>query len=434
LFNVRRKVAALPVNFEINLPYGNTTQNLTIHADYEVDVIAPAPVKAGKDPLGIVSSALDQPIAGFGLDLFQGARSAVIAINDKTRPVLHHLLLPPLLQRLEHMSIPIDAIELLVATGTHLPASEEEIQRTYPAEIVSRYRFTSHDCDDQNELVYLGHTKRKTPVFVNRRFYESDLRIVTGNIEPHHFMGFSGGVKSAAIGLAGRITINKNHAMLVDPMAKAGLYETNPMRMDIEEIGELMDVHFALNTIQNDDLEIIHALAGQPKQVMQAAIPLSRQACQVPVDGLYDLVIASTGGYPKDINLYQAQKALTHAALITKSGGYVILVAECREGSGSRSCEVFLSDINSLQDVFLKFQSQGFQVGPHKAFQIAREAVRINLCLVSNLPDELVKQFFFHPAKSLELALKLALTDLPSNARIAVMPSATHTIPDVHSE
>jgi lactate racemase len=431
---MRRKVGTLPENIEMDLPYGSATLNLIISDGYQVDVIAPAPVKAERDPLGIVSSALDRPVAGFGLDRFRGARSAVIAINDKTRPVSHHLLLPPLLQRLEHMNIPSDAIELIVATGTHLPATDEEIQRTYPAEIVSRYRITSHDCDDQNQLINLGHTKSGTPVSVNRRFYESDLRIVTGNIEPHHFMGFSGGVKSAAIGLAGRKTININHAMLVDPMAKAGLYETNPMRMDIEEIGEMMDVHFALNTIQNDDLEIIHALAGQPKQVMQAAVPLSRQACQVPVAGLYDLVVASAGGYPKDINLYQAQKALTHAALITKSGGYVILVAECREGSGSRACEVFLSDIENIQDVFSKFHSQGFQVGPHKAFQIAREAARINLCLVSNLPDELVKQFFFRPAKSLQQALIIALSALPSDARVAILPSATHTIPDVHSE
>jgi lactate racemase len=431
---MRRKVGTLPENIEMDLPYGSATLNLIISDGYQVDVIAPAPVKAGRDPLGIVSSALDRPVAGFGLDRFRGARSAVIAINDKTRPVSHHLLLPPLLQRLEHMNIPSDAIELIVATGTHLPATDEEIHRTYPAEIVSRYRITSHDCDDQNQLINLGHTKSGTPVSVNRRFYESDLRIVTGNIEPHHFMGFSGGVKSAAIGLAGRKTININHAMLVDPMAKAGLYETNPMRMDIEEIGEMMDVHFALNTIQNDDLEIIHALAGQPKQVMQAAVPLSRQACQVPVAGLYDLVVASAGGYPKDINLYQAQKALTHAALITKSGGYVILVAECREGSGSRACEVFLSDIENIQDVFSKFHSQGFQVGPHKAFQIAREAARINLCLVSNLPDELVKQFFFRPAKSLQQALIIALSALPSDARVAILPSATHTIPDAHSE
>jgi lactate racemase len=424
----------LTETYVIDLPYGSSSCKLHISKELAVDIIAPLPVQAGENPDQIVSSALDAPIDDYSLEQFRSARSAVIAINDKTRPVLHHILLPPLLQRLERIGISTSAIELIVATGTHLPATQEEIESTYPAEIVRMYRITSHDCDDESQLVNLGTTAQGTPVTVNRRFYDADLRIVTGNIEPHHFMGFSGGVKSAAIGLAGRHTINTNHAMLVDPMAKAGLYAENPMRTDIEEIGEMMDVHFALNTIQNDDLEIIHALAGQPKRVMQSAIPLSRQACQVAVNCVYDLVIASAGGYPKDINLYQSQKALTHAALITKTGGWIILVAECREGSGSQSCEAFLSDIESLPEVFAKFKSEGFRVGPHKAFQIAREAGRVNLLMVSELPANLVRKFFFTPSNDLQQALYRALSCLPANPRVAVMPSATHTIPDVHLE
>jgi lactate racemase len=415
--------------FEIDLPYGSAFRRLSIPAELAVDIIAPIPVPASDHPQAMVEAALDDPIDGLKLDHFRGARSAAIAINDKTRPVLHEVLLPPLLKRLESIGIPSDAIELIVATGTHVPSTQPEIQNTYPVEVVQKYRITSHDCDDEAQLVTLGNTVRGTPVRVNRRFYESELRIVTGNIEPHHFMGFSGGVKSAAIGLAARDTINANHAMLVDPRTKAGLYEENPMRMDIEEIGEMMGVHFALNTIQNDNLEIIHALAGQPKRVMQAGIPHSRLACQVAVKGNYDIVVASAGGFPKDINLYQSQKALTHAAMITRTGGWIILAAECREGSGSRACEEFLSDIVTLHEVFEKFQKQGFRVGPHKAFQIAREAGRVNLLLVSDLPHDLVRKFFFTPANSLQQAYSAALAALPPNPRTAVMPSATHTIP-----
>jgi lactate racemase len=416
----------------IELPYGSSSCKLHLPEELAVDIIAPSFLKAGENPGQIVASALDDPIDDYSLEQFRGARSATIAINDKTRPVQHHVLLLPLLQRLEYIGIPTHAIELIVATGTHVPATQEEIEVTYPAEIVRKYRVTSHDCDNESQLVALGVTTQGTPVAINRRFFDADLRIVTGNIEPHHFMGFSGGVKSAAIGLAGRRTINTNHAMLVDPMAKAGLYTENPMRMDIEEIGEMMDIHFALNTIQNDDLEIIHALAGQPKRVMQTAITLSRKACQVAVSGLYDLVIASAGGYPKDINLYQSQKALTHAALITKTGGWIILVAECREGSGSQSCEAFLEGVHSIPEVFAKFQSEGFRVGPHKAFQIAREAGRVNLLMVSSLPATLVRKFFFTPADDLQQALSSALSSLIANPRVAVMPSATHTIPDTY--
>jgi lactate racemase len=414
---------------EFELPYGSAAKEISIADHYHIDLVQPTLHSAAADPVTVVEDALNAPLDDYFLEQFGGVRSAAIAINDKTRPVLHHILLPALLERLQHIGIPTGRVELIVATGTHTPASSQEIMDTYPADIVNRHRITSHDCDDLDELVDLGITRRGTPVQINRRFYEAELRIVTGNIEPHHFMGFSGGVKSAAIGLAGRSTINANHAMLIDPLTRAGLYDENPMRMDIEEIGSKIGIHFALNTIQNDHLEIIHAIAGHPESVMRTGILHSRSACQVPVRRQYDLVIASAGGYPKDINLYQAQKALTHAAMIVKDGGWIILAAECREGSGSQSCESFLSDVNDLREVFTKFQREGFRVGPHKAFQIAREAVRANLILVSDLPDELAQKFFFTPAKSIDDALEMALSQLPETVHIAVMPFATHTIP-----
>jgi lactate racemase len=431
---LNRKANGLLSIYDFDLPYGSGSQQVHISQQHVVDLVQPTPPEAAADPAAVIEAALCAPLDDYFLEQFRGAHTAAVAINDKTRPVLHHFLLPPLLKRLEGLDIPSGEISLIVATGTHTPASKQEILNTYPADIANRYNIISHDCDNANELVDLGVTQRGTPVLVNRRFYESDLRIVTGNIEPHHFMGFSGGVKSASIGLAGRSTINANHAMLIDPLTKAGLYYENPMRMDIEEIGRMIGVHYALNTIQNDHLDIVHAIAGHPESVMGAGILHSRSACQVPIQGGYDLVIASAGGFPKDINLYQAQKALTHAAMLVKDGGWIIAAAECREGSGSQSCETFLSDVDNLQEVFLKFQREGFRVGPHKAFQIAREAVRANLVLVSDLPDELARMFFFTPARSIQNALEMALAQLPEPARIAVMPFATHTIPYLSGE
>lgn len=416
-------------SLHIDLPYGDISAQVCVSSHYHVDIFAPGNASPLSDPFSAVVSALNDPIHGYSLEQFRAVRTAAIAVNDKTRPAAHHVLLPALLARLEHMGVPRNGIDLIVATGTHAPASAEEIYRTYPQEIVRDYRIQTHNCDDQNHLEHLGVTSRGTPVLVNRTFYAAELRIVTGNIEPHHFMGFSGGVKSAAIGLTARDTIHKNHAMLLDSRSKAGNYHENPMRMDVEEIGEMIGVHFALNTIQNDDLEIIHALAGHPKDVMEVGVPLSRQACQVEVRGLYDLVIASAGGYPKDINLYQSQKALTHAAMIAKDGGWVILVAECREGSGSRLCEQFLDGVDSPEGVGDKFQQEGFSIGPHKAYQIARDATRLNLFLVSDLPDDLARKFFFRPARSISQALEVILPCLPASARIAILPSATHTIP-----
>jgi nickel-dependent lactate racemase len=281
--------------------------------------------------------------------------------------------------------------------------------------------------------VYLGDTSRSTPVYANRIFVESDFKIAIGSLEPHHFMGYSGGAKSAAIGVTGRKTINHNHAMLVHPKATFGEYVENPMRQDVEEIGDLIDIDLAINSIPNEKKGVVDIVAGSPRGVMQRGIPISQKICQVPVaHANYDLVIASAGGYPKDINLYQAQKALTHACAITRDGGVVLLVAECIEGSGSAAFEAFVRDVQTPEEVFAKMEKVGFQVGPHKAFQIARQALRVDILLLCRgIPEELTKTFFIHPVSHIQAALEFAYRKFGTGLRIAVLPSATNTIPSI---
>ena len=307
-----------------------------------------------------------------------------------------------------------------------MPASE--LPKILPQALIDRYPVISHDCDAP-DLADLGQTSRSTPIRVNRRFMEADVRMVVGNIEPHHFMGFSGGVKTAAIGLAGRDTINRNHALLPHPLARAGHYEDNPMRLEVEEIGRRIGVHFALNAILNTEKQIAEALAGDPVAVMLAGIPVARSLCQVMVSQTFDLVIASTGGYPKDINFYQSQKALTHASMIARDGGVVILLAACQEGVGSEGYERFMEGLTSFQQVFEKFKQQGFVVGPHKAFQVARDASRVNILLVSELAPDRVRRLLLTPFSGIDEALAYARRLLPEKPRVAVMPIAVITIP-----
>ena len=230
-------------------------------------------------------------------------------------------------------------------------------------------------------------------------YHEADLRIVVGDIEPHQFMGFSGGVKSAAIGLAGKATINANHAMMSDPKAQIGRYDDNPCRQDVEEIGRMMGVHYALNAVLNEDRQIVRALAGDPVAVMQAGIPLVREVFQVAVAEPFDLMIVSPGGHPKDINLYQAQKALGHAALVTRPGGTVILAAACPEGTGSRSYETWMADpgMTSHEAVLARYHREGYHIGPHKAFQISRDASRVRLLFVSDMAPDFARHLLLNP-------------------------------------
>jgi len=410
------------------VPYGHGELSFELPDGYQADWIAPGDVPADEDPRSVVCEAVEHPLGGGSIDQFHGVRSAAIAINDKTRPVPHQFLLPPLLQWLEKLGLPPEKILLIVATGTHTPTPPEEFANILPQEILERYPVISHNTDDEGNLVDLGVTSRGTPVWVNKQYHDADLRIVVGNIEPHHFMGFSGGVKSAAIGLTGRNTINQNHIMLMDAQSRVAAYHS-PIRQDVEEIGQKIGVHLALNAVLNGKKQIVQAFFGEPVAVMLAGIPVARKICQTPVQGLYDLVIASVGGHPKDINLYQSQKALTHASMLTRDGGVAVLVAACPEGSGSATYEQFVNQVSSHQEAIARFKEMGFRVGPHKAYQIARDATRIHVILVSTMEEERVRRLLLAPASDIQSAIHQAFAFLPANARIAVLPRATNTIP-----
>lgn len=411
------------------LPYGKRTVEFSLPESWEVEWIAPQPVAGASDPAAAVEAALDNPIDGVGLKSLRGARSAAVAVNDKTRPVPLHLLLPPLLARLEAAGIPTERITLFFATGTHASMPPAEMAALLPPALAERYPLISHDCDAAGDLLSLGVTSYGTPVLCSRAFLQADFKIVTGNIEPHHFAGYSGGAKTFSIGLAGRQTIDRNHSLLLDPRSRTAEYEQNPLRQDIEEIGRMGGIDLALNAVLNEKKEIVQAFAGSPRGVMQAGIPLARSVCQTPTHSPYDMVIASVGGYPKDINLYQAQKALTHAALLTREGGPVILVAACPEGSGSPGYEAAMTQANSPADVLAKFDRDNFKVGPHKAFQFARILVRNPVILVSDLPADQVRRLHLIPASDAADALRLASERLPATARVAVLPRASNTIP-----
>jgi nickel-dependent lactate racemase len=416
------------------IPFGKI--NLPFQLKFPYDWYEPKDYPPASQPLSVVTQALQNPLSDPSLEWPNSTKRAAISINDKTRPVPYAFILPPLLDWLNEHGIPDEHIELFVATGTHTPATIEEIQTILPAVVLSRnkIRIFSHDCDDRKNLIFLGTTQRGTPVWVNKRFYQADLRIVTGNIEPHHFMGYSGGVKSAAIGLAGRQTINHNHAMLNDPLAFLGEYEQNPMRQDVEEIGSLMGIHLALNVILNANRQILAALFGTPRAVMEKGISISDDLWKVAVSQPYDLVIASAGGHPKDINLYQAQKAITHAALFARPGGVIILAAACPEGIGSQKALDFIDPMTTPDEVIFKFRQMDFQIGPHKAYQIALQAKRNHLILVSEMPHELVRKFFIIPANSIKQAVEIAQSLLPAQFSTVILPHATALLPKFQNQ
>lgn len=414
------------------LRYGNTHLDIDLPASFHVELIAPQQVEPLADIDQALRAILEAPLGELNWSHFSEAKSIGIAINDKTRPTSQPNPVNHLLDYLGELGIAKDKITLFISSGTHTPMAKEEWRLILDEDILAEYRVVAHDCD-RSPMTALGKTSYGTPILVNQRYYDCDCKLTVGNIEPHHFMGFSGGVKTAAIGLASRETINQNHAMLKRGQTRSGAYHTNPMRQDIEEIGSKMGVHFCLSTILDEQKRIMRVFFGDPRYVMQAAIPFVRQVFGAQVPAPYDLVIASPGGAPKDINLYQAQKGLTHAARIAKDDAWVILLAACPEGAGSAAYEDYVTRMPSHQAVLDDFNAGFFQVGPHKAFQIARDAVRVKVVLVSEMAPEKVNALKITPSQpdKLEPLFQWIATQLPADARVAIMPAATRTMAEV---
>ena len=239
------------------------------------------------------------------------------------------------------------------------------------------------------------------------------------------------GVKSASIGVCGRKTINANHRHLLHPDSIVGNFDTNPLRQDIEEIGRMVRVNYALNVVMSFEKEIVACFWGHPTDVIREGIKISRSVSMTTIGSKADLVIASAGGYPKDINLYQAQKAMTHASLVVRPGGIILLAAACEEGVGSQSYEDFMADIFTHQDVLTRFKQQGFQVGPHKAVQIAQIAQKHPILLLSQLQPEMVQKLLLTPVTTVKEGIEQALRIDPTIHSVTILPYAVSTIPKI---
>jgi nickel-dependent lactate racemase len=195
----------------------------------------------------------------------------------------------------------------------------------------------------------------------------------------------------------------------------------------------MVRVDLALNAILNRHKELVDAVAGRPEEVMRAGVEIARSIFEVEVARPADAVIVSPGGHPKDINLYQAQKARAHASLVAKRGAPIVLVAACPDGTGSEKYENWVRECTSNEDVLERFDREGFRVGPHKAFQIARDAAGRRVMLVSTMDAERVRRLLLEPMSSAQDAVDAVSASLPANAEVAVMPIANATVPRIRS-
>jgi nickel-dependent lactate racemase len=389
-------------------------------------ILVPQEHEESSSEARLLREALAQPIGTPRLrDLAEPGQGVVIVVSDLTRPCPSERLLPPVLDELAAAGISDDDVTVVAALGLHRLMTEAELKAAVGAEVYSRVRVINHDATD---TIRLGVTSVGTPVEIYRPVVEADLRICLGNLELHYFVGYSGGAKAILPGCASKDTVTANHAMMVRPEAAAGRLEGNPVRADIEEGVAMLGVDFILNVVVDGQHRILEAVAGNVTAAHRRGCELVARRSVGELDQPADIVLVSAGGYPKDLNLYQAQKALDNAAYAVRDGGVLILVAECPEGLGNRTFEAWMMEADS-PDALLERIQEEFVLGGHKAAAVAAVLKRVGVYMVSALPDDLARACGMVPFDNLDAALGAALGMLGPDSSVLVMPQGGSILP-----
>lgn len=403
------------------LKYGGGLLEFELPDASTVDVFEPREVARLSDPLGSLMSALDSPTGCSRLEDIPAPVSVAIAVPDETRPVPLKLLLPPLIERMIKAwpTLARDKITIVAGGGLHPPADGAQLARILPD--LGGCRIVSHDAEN-SPIISFGVTSRGTPVEINAEFGWAQFRMVIGMVDAHQFVGFTGGAKGVTIGCASAAMISANHKMMSSPAAYAGNIADNPVRQDLNESGRMAGVDLAVNVVMDAAKQPVAIMAGVPHLVMEEASRKTGDLYGLSFERPYDIVIASCGGLPKDICLYQAQKGLSTASACAAPGGKIVLLAKCGQGIGDDHYYNYVRRFSSDAELMKDFTGGEFRMGAHKGFLFARATTRFDVRVHSDLPDATLEECLLKPGKVQE-SVDAWLEEKP-DARIAVIKNA----------
>lgn len=418
----------------IEVPYGNGTMAAECPENAAVQIIDPVSAKPDKTEEALIEAALDHPIGTARLEqLVQRNTKVTVIVNDHTRPGPNAQMVASVMRRLHLAGISDEQVKVVIATGSHRAPTEAELVSLLGSKYASELEIHSHDCLDEKQNVYIGDTSSGMPIWIDKNVAEAEFIISTGLIAPHHAAGFSGGRKSILPGVAGIQTLRIHHSLPIRPFEPAmGYYEDNPFHMVALEAAEKVNLGFILNVVQDVKKQTIACVAGEVNAAHQAGVTICRESNTVEVSGLADVVIASPGGYPRDCNLYQAQKALSVAEVFGKQKECTfILCAEASDGIGEGHFKEWLEEAATPQSVIERFIREGFNVGNNKAFMFARALTKGRVIIVSDRLDEKeLNKMMLSWVPDLQTAVNQVCAG-KEQLRMIVLPRAVNIIPHV---
>lgn len=402
-----------------------------IEETHPVQELLPKHCPAVESEEAEVKRVLAHPIDSEKLsDIVKPGEKIVIITSDVTRPVPSWVIVPCLLEELEKAHISMKDVTIVFGLGSHRPMTEEEHRR-----LVGDNVYEKVTCIDSNpdDCIHMGTCQNGTSVDIFRTVAEADRRILVGNVEYHYFAGYSGGMKAIMPGVASRESIQSNHKNMIRPGSYAGNLEGNPVRDDIEEVAKYCPVDFIVNVVLDDHKQIAYAAAGHPVAAHRNACHFLDEIYKIQIGKPADVVIVSTGGYPKDINLYQAQKSIDNAKHAVREGGIMVVAASCKEGYGSDTFGRWIQNYDTPEERIQAIHEH-FELGGHKSAALGLVQLKCTIYLVTDMDDALVEKANMVPFHDLQTAIDAAFAKMGKDASAYIIPIGGSTLPMIQKQ
>ena len=425
-----------------HVPYGKKIIPFELPSSMSGALITSNPVPPIPEMDTAISSALAYPVHSAPLrELAQSARTVCLVFTDITRACPDHALVPAILRELRSAGVTGDKITLLCGIGMHRPSTVEEKNIKLGKEVVKNYFVVDHEPRNPEALVDLGVSAEGIPFTVNRRAYESDLLVATGIVEPHQYAGYSGGGKTLAIGAGGEPLIAYTHGpkMVDHPGTRLGRIQGNPFQDVVKEAARRAGLRFIINVVQDEESRPVAVLAGDPEPTFEKLVSSARALYEAPIPRQVDVAVAGVG-YPKDLNLYQATRAVSYLFFAptpaVRDGGVFILPAPTPEGAGQGLGEQrFLQTMRNASDMpslLAQLRETGYPPGAQRAFVMAKVLEKTHVIVVGSETPEIVRQLKMVPAATMDEAFQIAKDKVGrKDLEVLVVPHALLTLPIV---
>lgn len=371
-----------------HIAYGNEQFVLPLPSKTDELLVAEPPMQISPT---LFRQRLDDSLHHSPLDLSR----PIIVVADKTRLCGYPEYLPILIDTLQEKGMDLNQAKIIIAYGTHARQSDEECLQAF-GELYTTCTFVHHDCHDTASFRELGTTSRGTPIRFRQDLLEASAVITMGAICHHYFAGYGGGRKLIFPGCGEREAIYANHGLYLDGTTKTlaagcqpGLLNGNPLAEDLFEVEAAFSAHLAIHGILDTHGQLCDLLVGSGSDHFLAACQQHGRSYERP-SRTYDTVIASCGGYPKDINFIQSHKSIHNAAMFVRDGGLLLVYCECRDGIGSKTFLPWFEK-GSFNAAFNLLAAR-YEGNGGTALATMTKARRIRIGLVTSLNDALCKQ------------------------------------------